>query len=544
MPSFTSKLKHHMYRNTIIIAALAIGTTGAYAQQQQKLNIEQATVFLHGAQLTSTTKVRLVKGENEFLFTNVAGDINTESLTVSAGSGVVVESAVFQNNYLVTEVLSPRAKDIKDSIEIVSNTRSLISDRIATINEQVSVLQANRKVSGENTGLSVAELTKLLDLVNTRMESYLNQKHKQDELLKKADEYLAKLRKQLEEENKKGYQPGGQLLVKFYAKDAVNNDVTISYTVPNAGWTPTYDIRVEDITKPANLFYKANVYQNCGVRWDNVHLTLSTGNPSEGAQAPVISPWYLSFYEPVYAQNKARMNSYAPKAAYAEKADDGMVAGVASTMNEYVTVNNSGISTSFDIELPYTIVNDGKQHMVAIKKYDLPASYRYYAAPRLDKDAFLQAQVTDWEELNLMPGQTNIYYEGTYVGQGYIDIRNTTDTLTFSLGRDKKIVVRREQDKKLRSVKTIGSNVRETFAYTISVRNTRKDAVNIVIQDQLPVSNDKDIVIEDKQTGDAELEEATGIMKWTVSLKPNESKSLPFGYTVKYPKGKTVSGLR
>ncbi|GAA4459791.1 hypothetical protein GCM10023093_01420 [Nemorincola caseinilytica] len=540
-----------MHKRSIIIAALVATATGTYAQQQQKLNIEQATVFLHGAQLTSTAKVRLQKGENEFLFTNVAGDINTQSLSVNAGNGVVVESAVFQNNYLVSEVLSPRAREIKDSIDIVSNARSLVTDRITTITEQVAVLQANRKVGGENTGLSVAELTKMLDLVNTRMEGYLNQKHKQEEQQKKMDEYIARLRKQLDEENKKGYQPGGQLLVKFYAKDAIANDVTITYTVPNAGWSPTYDIRVEDISKPANLFYKANVYQNSGVKWDNVRLTLSTGDPNQGADAPVIAPWYLSFYHPAvgYKSKEALLNTYAVGAAprtetYEDKEAGKDMAWKPSTMNEYVAVDNSGINTSFDIDLPYTIMNDGKQHIVAIKKYDVPATYRYYAVPRLDKDAFLQAQVTNWEDLNIIPGQTNIYYEGTYVGQGYIDVRNTTDTLTFSLGRDKKIVVRREQDKKLRSVKNIGSNVRETFAYTISVRNTRKDVVNIVIQDQLPVSNDKDIVIEDKETGSAELEEATGILKWTLSLKPNESKSLPFGYTVKYPKGRQVSGLR
>jgi uncharacterized protein (TIGR02231 family) len=223
---------------------------------------------------------------------------------------------------------------------------------------------------------------------------------------------------------------------------------------------------------------------------------------------------------------------------------DGVQTQEISTMNEYVSVDNSGISTSFDIDLPYSIPNDGQQHIVAIKKHDLPATYRYYAAPKLDKDAFLQAQITNWEDLNLLPGQTNIFYEGTYVGQGYIDVRNTSDTLTFSLGRDKKIVVRREQDKKRRSVKSIGSNVRETFAYTISVRNTRKDAINIVLQDQQPISNDKDIVIEDQETNGADFDATTGMMKWTLSLKPNENQDIKFGYTVKYPKGKRIDNLR
>jgi len=127
-----------------------------------------------------------------------------------------------------------------------------------------------------------------------------------------------------------------------------------------------------------------------------------------------------------------------------------------SSMNQYVSVDNAGINTSFDIDLPYTIPSDGQQHLVAVKKFGLPATYSYYAVPKLDKDAFLQAHITNWEELNLLPGQTNIFYEGTYVGQGNIDVRNVKDTMDISLGRDKKIVVKRDRDTKLRSVKQLG----------------------------------------------------------------------------------------
>ena len=116
--------------------------------------------------------------------------------------------------------------------------------------------------------------------------------------------------------------------------------------------------------------------------------------------------------------------------------------------------------------------------------------------------------------------------------------------MTISLGRDKKIVVKRDRDTKLRSVKTIGTNVRETFAYTITVRNTRKEIINLIVHDQQPVSNDKDIVIEDKDMGSSEYNETTGMMKWTLSLNPNETKNVGFGYSIKYPKGKTVENLR
>ena len=537
-----------LFSFTTITGLLLVNT--AFAQQQQKLNIDRATVFLNGAELVSTAKVSLSKGENEILFTNVAGNVNGQSLIVNASNGVAVEAATFQNNYLANEILSPRAKEIKDSIDLVTELRSQVQNKIAVLNEQVALLQGNRKVGGENTGLSVAELTKMLDLVNSKMEQILNQKSKQEDVLKKTDERLAKLKRQLDEEQKREYQPGGQLLVKFYAKEATMSSIAITYVVPNAGWTPVYDIMADDANSPLKLYYKANIYQNSGVKWNNVKLTLSTGNPQEGVQAPVLSPWYLSFYMPApmnqgYAnapQTRNMVKAYKTPLVDRDVSSATLMAADAATMNEYVSVDNSGVNTTFDIDLPYTVPSDGKQHLVAVKKYDVPASYRYYAVPKIDKDAFLQAMVTNWEDLNLLPGQTNIFYEGAYVGQGYLDMRTVKDTMFVSLGRDKKIVIRRERDKNLRSVKTIGSNVRETYAYTISVRNTRRENINLIVQDQQPVSNDKDIVIEDRDFGGSEFDESTGLMKWTLSVSPNEIKKITFGYTIKYPKGKTITG--
>jgi len=539
---------------TCVVLLFAANVT---AQTKQKLNIDAATVFLNGAELISSAKLTLAKGENEILFTNVAGEANKQSLTISASNGVVVEAATFQNNYLEPAVVSPHARELKDSIEILTESENDINTKIAVIKEEITILQGNRKVSGDNTGLSVAELVKMLDLINTKMEGYLNQKNKLDNTIKKTDERVTRLKSQLDEEQKRDYQPGGQLLVKFYAAAATTTEITINYIAPDAGWSPTYDIMADNANSPIKLFYKANIHQNCGVNWNNVRLTLSTGNPNEGAQAPTMNPWYLAFYVPpppaykVYNNNSEQRDEIRRMPTMDTQEITDPVTGVyqaqrglnQASLNNYVSVDNAGINTTFDIDLPYTIPTDGQLHLVAIKKYELPATYRYYTVPKLDKDVFLQAQVTNWEDLNLLPGTSNIFYEGTYVGQGSIDVRNIRDTMTLSLGRDKKIVVKRERDTKLRSVKMIGANVSETFAYSISIRNTRKESITLIVQDQLPVSNDKDIVIEDKNTEGAEYNETSGMLKWTLTVNENETKKFGFGYTVKYSKGKIVSNL-
>lgn len=533
--------------------------SSAFAQTKEKVQIKEATVFLRGAELFSTASVNVSSGETEILFTNIAGNVNQQSLNVGASNGVVVQSAIFQNNYLVDETLSPRAKDIKDSIEYLEGKMTQIKNSKTVVNEQINIINQNKQVSGSQTGLSVSELQKMLDLVKNKMAGLLKEQNDLSKDYDDANKHLQKLRQQLEQERQKGYQPGGQLLVKFYSTRSTNSNITISYVVPNAGWIPSYDIRVDKINAPVELYYKAHVFQNSGVSWNKVKLSLSTGNPTEGAQAPTLNPWHLSLYQaprPMAKssagyQNNVVVNSYQVPLidkydATKDKrlnSDEMESMPTRSTIDNYVYVQNSGINTEFDIDLPYTIPSDGQKHNVSIKRYELPATYQYYSVPKLDRDVFLQARVTNWEDLNLMPASTNIFFEGTYIGQGYIDMRNVKDTMNISLGRDKKIIVRRERDKEVKSVKTIGTNVKETFVYKLTVRNTRKEAAEIVLIDQVPVSNDNNIEVQDINNDGGELDENTGAVVWQLKLGANEAKELKLGYTVKYPKGERVNNL-
>jgi len=541
-----------MKRISVLLLMLLGSTIIVQAQPPQvRVTIHAATVFLNGAELASTAKVTLPQGESDVIFTNVAGDVNQQSLSIGAGNGVVIQAATFQNNYLADSSISPRGKRLQDTIAVLTLDIAAITDKKTVVDEQLAVLKENKKVSGQNNGLSVAELQKLLELMSTKMNSLLTAQRTLAADINKKNERRALLQNQLNEEQKKNYQPGGQLLVKFYAQQATASTINISYVVPNAGWSPTYDLRVDKVNDPVKLSYKANVFQNSGVSWNNIKLSLSTGNPNEGAEAPVLAPGYLSFYNPVAYESRANriQSNWAQPAPMmkSKKLMDTAVLGYAQeteALNDYTTVDNTGINTSFDIDLPYSIPSDGQQHTVAVKSYELPATYRYFAVPRLDKDAFLQAQITQWEDLNLLPASTNIFFEGSYVGQGYIDMRNVRDTMNLSLGRDKKIVIRRERDKDLHSKKTIGSNERQSFTYTISIRNTRKEKINLVVLDQIPVSNDKDIVVEDAVYGNAIYEETTGALRWSMEVKPAELQKITLGYTVKYPKGRTINGLR
>ncbi len=194
----------------------------------------------------------------------------------------------------------------------------------------------------------------------------------------------------------------------------------------------------------------------------------------------------------------------------------------------------------FNIKIPYDIPSDNKQYTINIQDYSLPAHYEYYCAPKLDRDAFLIARITGWEDYNLLSGEINLFFEGTYVGKSQLNVRNTNDTLELSLGRDKGIVVTRVKMKDFTEEKTIGSNKRVTRAWEITVRNTKKQAIDLRLEDQLPVSMNKDIEVEPLDYSGGKYNKQTGLITWKQRIEPSAEKKLKVSFAVKYPKDQQI----
>ncbi|GAB2792222.1 DUF4139 domain-containing protein [Rhabdobacter roseus] len=195
---------------------------------------------------------------------------------------------------------------------------------------------------------------------------------------------------------------------------------------------------------------------------------------------------------------------------------------------------------TFDIEVPYTILNDGKVYTVDIKTYSVPALYEYYAAPKLEKEAFLTAQIIDWQDLNLLDGEANLFFEGAYLGKSILDVQQAGDTLSISLGRDKAVVVERKKLKEFSNRQFLGTNKTESRAYEIRIKNNKPQPIQIVVQDQFPISTTKDITIEEQEYKEAQLHKDTKILTWRYELPARQEKKHVLRYSVKYPKNQVV----
>jgi len=199
------------------------------------------------------------------------------------------------------------------------------------------------------------------------------------------------------------------------------------------------------------------------------------------------------------------------------------------------------LNVNFDIDLPYDVPTNGKEQTATLKEYSINSLYKYYAVPKLDKDAYLLAEVPDWENLNLLPGDANIIFEGTYVGKSFIDPASTSDTLNLTLGRDKRVVIKKEKLVDYSSTKFLGSNKVQKFSYELTVKNNKKDTVRMMLKDQYPLTTNKEIEVELLDGGGASVNSEIGVLTWKLELVPGEVKKVRFSYSAKYPKDKLLN---
>jgi TonB-dependent SusC/RagA subfamily outer membrane receptor len=227
---------------------------------------------------------------------------------------------------------------------------------------------------------------------------------------------------------------------------------------------------------------------------------------------------------------------------YGSRASSGViVVTLKNGVGDYLSISDNQLDVVFDIDIPYDIPSNGKEQGIELKEYKVPCTYGYYAAPVAEREAYLLGQMQGWEKLNLLPGEASIMVEGTYIGQSFIDPGSTQDTLNLTLGRDKRIVVKREKVTDFSSVKFLGSNKKEVFTYQITVRNTKKDKAELLLKDQYPISTDKDIEVELLDNGGAAVNKDNGVLTWKLELAPGQSQEFRISYSIKYPKDKTVN---
>lgn len=531
-------MKRPLFSSSLILFILLIQQTFAQNIIEADALLKEAVIYVKGAELRHEAKnIEIPAGNFEIVINRVAKDIQPQSIRVSSSnSQISVLSVSFERDYLNTgNNKSSLYLEIKKKYDQENTLYNDIVNQRKSEEGTLALLEANKSVGGQNgvTPTEIADMIKYYRQQYKEISDHIVSLKSKEE---KQKEIVEQLNRQMEESGG-GNQNAGQLVLRVSSPQPTKTAFNIEYFTNSVSWSPFYEVRVDDIQSPLQLIYKANVVQTTGIDWKRTRLTFAGGNPQQNNNVPELTPWRLSFRNPVIVAAPKRM------AARGVGINNESLQEVAAAPQDMAIVQDNQLNSSFVVETPYDVYSNGQAQSIQLQSYFLSTKYSYTSVPKYSPDAYLVGKVTDWNSLNLLPGNANLIVENNYAGTSYINSHSTDDTLKLSLGKDERIVAERKRIDEEGSRSFLGSSQSREFTYEISVRNSRKEAVDIEVKEQYPLSNEKDIEIQLNEVSGAQNNAETGELTWHLRLKPGETKKVRLSYTVKYPKGKTPVGL-
>lgn len=617
------------YTLSIILLFFATIASAQQGIKEQKIatKIKAVQVFTQKAEITREVSVTIPKGKSRIIFHGLSPEIDGGSIRLD-GKGFTILSVKSQ-----AEIPNIDAK-AQEQQPLLEKRNKLVEEikaekaRLENIQQTRKILLANQSIKGD-ANLTVMELRSAMEFFREQLDKNTEEEIKQKALISKKQEEHQTTKDQIMALGLQKVKKLGNIIALIEAETALTTKFTLSYVVSNARWLPSYDIRFNNIDEPLAISYKANIQQSTGIDWKNVQLSISSGNPADGGQAPSLTTWRLGYntrytatqvgditevsgmiYDaadgsPLPGVNvlitgstigtvtdiDGRYNLSIPSSAskltysyigFIEEtrnitsniinvgmnADSRMLDEVVvvgrgrqkrkmeksqitplSSMSASLQQQSNVLATStqeyqtnfaYEIETPYTIPSDNQSYAVEMVRHEVPSTYRYTTSPKILEKAFLTAEITNWGKYNLLEGEANLFFENSFVGKSVLQLKDASDTLAISLGRDERILVKREKEESLKEKKFIGTKRKESIGWNITVRNTKSKPIEITVVDHIPVSTYEDIKVELEKKGKATLDESTGILVWRLKLQPNTSQTHSFIYSVTYPKNRVV----
>lgn len=502
--------------------------------------IKEVTLYLSGATVSRTATISVPAGKSKIIIKDLSPKLDSRSIQIGLGTDVDILSLSDNSATRIDPRKMPILNFLTDSIEGAKFELAMERNNAEVLAQEQNLLLANMKVAGEK-GVVVPELEDALALYRKELpqikRKLLLSKMRQQTLQVQLDTLQNRYRvfKRNNEKNTR------EIVLDINATKSNRVLLDLKYYVADAGWIPKYDIRSLNVTDPIQLAYKAEMRQNTGEDWNGIQLTLSTNNPM---YTPALPQLFTNFVDlnGFYMQNRSQTQNQSYEWGFGdEKKDIRAKKGLArepqfaGTRN---TQNTNAVITDISFELPFAVrLNSDNQTMVTeIKRENLPVAYKYFSVPKAEQTAFLKAQITGWEDVNLLNGEANLYLEGTFLGKTNINPDQIDDTLNLYMGKDRRVVVKRTKAKEKSGKNFFGNKITQSVVWEIEVRNNKKEAISIELQDQIPVSKNEKLEIIKDDLGGAALNTETGLLTWDKTLQPGETLKLRFGFTLKYPK--------
>lgn len=521
-------------RHSILILILMVSFFKSH-EIKKEIDVKQATVFLQGAKVFGSTNVTLQKGRNTVKIINLPNDLDENTYKINLERNTTLLSITPQSNYLKNDELTDVEKKLDDERKKNQRQVNLLNIQIKNLTGEQNIINDNLKVSINDKSTPQEQLIRLTEFYRKRMLEIDNQVFLLTEQKTTLDESIAKINKQFSEEQTHKTQNRKELILEILADNEMNLNLGVSYIVSNAGLIPSYDLRALSTKKPLEIVYKGKIYQKTGQDWNNVKLFVSTYRPSYNQNRPILSPLYVAEYT-AYNNEDAKVG-YMQKAKAEMSNSYQMRAEVAAPSQIPVaTVSDNQMNVLYELNYNQTILSQEKEQYVILDKKNVESTYRYHVVPKLNNQVFLMAFVKNWQNLNLISGETNIYFEDNYIGKTNITSNYIKDEFPISLGVDERIVVKRTKLEDKTAQKSFNSNKWETESYEISIRNNTKENIELEVLDQIPLSENQKIIVKTLNIGDGDFDTKTGSILWNRKINSGASEKINFSYEVKYSK--------
>lgn len=539
------KIKH------ILTAVFGIITTAVSAQKPifSEAKLKSVMLYEQSAELFSNTSLRIPKGSSEVVISNIAENIDESSIKIGSKSKISVLTYRFTDDEdfykIELDKKNPEHKIVLDSIALMEKKVKDLTIQKTSLANSIGILDKNQTINSGSTSYS-KELEKLIEYYQKKRIDLSLQLDNIDDSIAKMSVKLDKLRTKfdLNSREMENY-PKGKLVIQISSESDATVDLDLKYSVQDASWRPYYDVLIPDINSKTKLLYKALIKQNSGLDWKNVELHLISGFPNIHKEIPSLYDWNLYYQQPVplVKDEEVAMGYGIKSTGYAS----AKVVSAAS-MQEVTVVRASAfqnqLNVGYDLKDLYTILSNNQDNSINLDVNEIPATYTYYAIPKMDKTVFLVAELDNLDRYNLINAEANIIFQDTNVGKTSLNTENTDNKLLLTLGDDRRISIKRDLIKDKTMEKNISSSSKEQqYAYQFTIRNNKNEKIKLRIKDQIPVSTDKQIIISMINKGGATYDEKTGDLVWNISIEANETKTIDFSFKVNSLKNKVLLGL-
>ncbi len=554
-----------MRRSVLAVAAVCAASPSFAADISATSKIDAVTVFPAGAEISRTAKVRLPAGEHVVIFPDLPRDAVANSIRVEGKSTGKLEIGSVDSRFLNVPrtdaaTTATERRRIEGEIETLKDAKIVLAAQVQTAETQKSLITNLTNLPARpapTAGAAPPEnWSQILTLIGTSLADVHKTIIETQLKLRDIDRTITDLQKKLTETAPVQDQRT-EVKVFVNAGADAEADLVVRYQVASAGWQPLYDARLTTGTKATaaklQLTRRASITQRTQETWDSVAMTLSTARPSAGTVAAELMPTTVDLAPekpPIPIPAPAPVaRSMAPKLA--EQARDGIAAGVtdermkADIQQTTAQIEASPFQVLYALTGPQTIPNSGETKRVVIDQTDLDPALSVRATPKVEPKAYLYAKLTLPKTAPYLPGQVSLFRDSTFVGTGRLPALTPGHEFDLGFGADDAVRIKYANiDEKRSETGIISSSRNDARIFRITMTNKHERPIAITVFDQMPVSNNQEIKVEmiaKPQPTKRDLDDKRGVLSWEDTLKPDEEKSIEFGYKVTWPAQKNIT---